>query len=90
MTLTLYIIFTVLTLFTTYSICLSSLFVNTELNTCLYSDAKQLVISELLEHPSIDCAILVVHPLILEISLQNDFLFEPMIEAATLCLRISF
>ena len=39
----------------------------------LYVDAKQLAISELVEYPSIDSAILVVLPLILEISFQNDF-----------------
>ena len=93
---TLYIIFTVLMLFTTYSIIqhlhliLTSLFVNTELNKCLYLDAKQLAISKLVEYPSIDSAILVVRPLSLEIYFQNDFLFETRKEAATLCLCISF
>ena len=88
---TLYIIFTVLTLSqhtVLHKICISSLFVNTELNKCMYLDAKQLAISELVEYPSIDSAILVVRPLILEISFQNDCLFETRKEAATLCLRI--
>ena len=76
---TLFIIFTVLTLFTTYGIIqhLHLIIGNTELNKCLYLDAKQLAISELVEYPSIDNAILMVRPLILEISFQNDFLFEP-------------
>ena len=43
------------------------LFGNTKLNKCLYLFAKQLAISELVEYPSIDCAILVVRSLILDI-----------------------
>ena len=53
MAMTFCIIFKILTLL--YNICISSLFVNTELHKCVYLFAKQLSISELVEYPSIDC-----------------------------------